>query len=103
MSLSAVGSIGDFGVGLGYTDKDNIGSKVVLSGSYDFGDTTVTGFVANTDEDVAGSAGFVAGQSSDTEYGLGVTYSLGGATAAAGVSRNFQKNTMADLGIRFSF
>lgn len=103
MSLSAVGSIGDFGVGLGYTDKDLIGSKVTLSGSYNFGDTTVTGFVASTSEDTAGSAGISATAGSDTEYGIGFTHSLGGATLAGGVSRNFQKNTMADLGVRFNF
>ncbi len=103
MSLSAVGSIGDFGVGLGYTDKDNIGSKVTLSGSYNFGDTTVTAFVANTDEDTPGSAGISAANGSETEYGIGFTHSLGGATLAGGVSRNFQKNTMADLGVRFNF
>jgi len=36
-SLSIVGSIGDFGVGLGYTDLKTIGNKVTLSGSYSFG------------------------------------------------------------------
>lgn len=103
-SLSANGSIGDFGVGLGYTDLENVGSKVTLSGSYNFGDTTVTAFVANTSEDTSGSAGIggVAG-SSETEYGIGFTHSLGGATLAGGVSSNYLGNTMADLGVRFSF
>lgn len=102
-SLSVVGSIGDFGVGLGYTDLKTVGAKVTVSGSYSFGDTTITGFVANTDEDVAGSAGIPAVGGSDTEYGLGFTYSLGGATLAGGISRNFSEDTMADLGIRFGF
>lgn len=101
-SLSASGSIGDFGVGLGYSDLEQSGAKVVLSGSYNFGDTTVTGFVANTSEDTVGSAG-IGANGSDTEYGLGFTYSLGGATLAGGVSRNYQENTMADLGVRFNF
>lgn len=100
-SLSVVGSIGDFGVGVGYTDLKTVGSKVTVSGSYNFGDTTVTGFVASTSEDVAGTVINAAG--SKTEYGLGFTYSLGGATLAGGISRNYQKNTMADLGVRFSF
>jgi outer membrane protein OmpU len=103
ISASIVGSIGDFGVGLGYTDKENIGAKVTLSGSYSFGDTNVAAFVANTSEDIAGSAGISATAGSDTEYGIGFTHSLGGATLAGGISRNFQKNTMADLGIRFNF
>ena len=102
MSLSAVGSMGDFGVGLGYTDKDNIGSKVTLSGSYSFGDTSVTGFVANTSEVSLGTAGMVAADTG-SEYGIGFSHSLGGATLAGGVSKNYTKNTQADLGVSFSF
>lgn len=101
-SLSAVGSIGDFGLGLGYTDKQLIGSKVTLSGSYNFGDTTVTAFVANTSEDTAGSAG-IGAAGSDSEYGIGFAYSLGGATLKGGVSRNYTSETMADLGVSFKF
>ena len=103
MSLSVVGSIGDIGVGLGYTDKEKIGSKLTLSGSYGFGDTTLTAFVANTSEDIAGTAGISATQGSDTEYGFGFSHNLGGATLAGGVSKNYQKNTQADLGVSFSF
>ncbi|MEM7439540.1 MAG: porin [Pseudomonadota bacterium] len=108
-SISISGSIGDFGVGLGWSDikkaqnANNGGNKVVLSGSYNFGDTTVTGFVARTSADVAGTIGFAAGKKSETEVGLGFTHSLGGATLAGGISRNFQKNIQADVGIRFSF
>ncbi|MEO0472070.1 MAG: glutaminase [Bacteroidota bacterium] len=40
---------------------------------------------------------------SETEVGLGFTHSLGGATLAGGISRNFQKNIQADVGIRFTF
>jgi outer membrane protein OmpU len=101
-SLSVSGSIGDFGVGLGYSDLKNIGTKAVLSGSYNFGDTNVTAFVARTSEDTLGSAG-IGAAGSKSEMGLGFTHSLGGATLAGGISRNYQKNTMADLGIRFSF
>ena len=101
-SLSAVGSIGDFGLGLGYSDRQNVGSKVTLNGSYDFGDTTVVAFVAKTSENTLGSAGFVAADS-ETEYGIGFTYSLGGATLAGGIARDYTKNTTADLGVRFSF
>ncbi len=102
-SASVVGSIGDFGVGLGYTDKKNIGNKVTLSGSYSFGDTSVTAFVAKVDVDAAGTFGFAAGDDSETEYGIGFTHSLGGAVLAGGVSENYTGNVMADLGVRFSF
>ncbi|MBC6442961.1 MAG: hypothetical protein GDA53_07540 [Rhodobacteraceae bacterium] len=40
---------------------------------------------------------------SKTEYGIGFTHSLGGATRAGGVSRNYKKDIMADLGVRFTF
>lgn len=103
MSLSVVGSIGDIGVGLGFTDKEKIGSKLTLSGSYGFGDTTLTAFVANTSEDVAGSANISTTQGSDTEYGVGFSHKLGGATLSGGVSKNYTKNTQADLGVSFSF
>ncbi|MCP5087346.1 MAG: porin [Rhodobacteraceae bacterium] len=101
-SLSAAGTIGEFGIGLQYSDLSGIARKVVLNGSYDFGDTSVTAFVANTDEDFAGSAG-IGAAGSETEYGIGFTHSLGGATLAGGISRNYADTTMADLGIRFSF
>ena len=101
-SLSVVGSIGDFGVGLGYTNLDTVGDKVTLSGSYSFGDTTVTAFVGRESVDVAGTFGFAAGDDSETVYGIGFTHSLGGATLAGGVSEKLD-NTMADLGVRFSF
>ncbi|MCP5075512.1 MAG: porin [Rhodobacteraceae bacterium] len=100
--ITAAGSIGEFGVGLQYTDKSGIARKATLSGSYDFGDTTVTAFVANTKEDALGSAGFAA-TSNNTEYGIGFTHSLGGATLAGGVAKNWAGRTIADVGVRFSF
>ena len=101
-SLSAVGKIGDFGLGLGYSDRSTVGSKVTLEGSYSFGSTNVTAFVANTSEDTVGSAGIgLAGN--DTEYGIGFTHSLGGATLAGGIVRDFTGTTAADFGVRFKF
>ncbi len=102
-SVSAAGSIGEFGVGLQYSDMTGVGNKAVLNGSYDFGDTTVVAFIARTQVDVAGAFDFPAGSTSETGYGLGFTHSLGGATLAGGVSHNFAGDTMADMGIRFSF
>lgn len=101
-SVSATGSIGDFGIGLGYSDRSTVGSKAVLSGSYDFGGTTVTAFVAKTSEDTLGSAG-IGLTGSETEYGIGFTHSLGGATLAGGITRDFARNTSADFGVRFKF
>ena len=101
-SLSVAGNIGDFGVNVNYSDLETIGTKAVLSGSYTFDATTVTAFVANTSEDTLGSAG-IGATGDETEYGLGFTHNLGGATLAGGISRNYTEETMADLGVRFSF
>jgi outer membrane protein OmpU len=107
-SVSVAGSINEFDVNIGYTDIETVGSKVSLAGSYNFGDTAVTAFVAKTSEDVttalaATSSAGISSLGSETEYGIGFTHSLGGATLAGGISRNYTKETMADLGIRFSF
>lgn len=101
-SVSAAGNIGDFGVGIQYSDLETVGNKVTLNGSYNFGETTVTAFVAKTSEDTVGSAG-IGAAGSESEYGIGFTHSLGGATLAGGISRNYAENTMADLGVRFNF
>jgi outer membrane protein OmpU len=103
ISLSASGSIADFGVGFQYTDKENIGDKFVIDANYDFGPTTVIGFVAMTTVDAAGTLGFAAGEDNATEFGIGVTHSLGGATLAGGVSYDYTEQTMVDMGILFSF
>lgn len=92
------GSIGDFGVGIGYATADNIGSKVRVYGSYNFGDTSVTVFIANADIDPTGTA-----ISDDTVGGIGFTHSLGGAVLAGGIETAHDGNTHADLGIRFGF
>ncbi len=101
-SVSVAGQISDFGVNLGYSDLESVGSKAVLSGSYAFDATTVTAFVAHTDEDTLGSAG-IGAAGDETEYGIGFTHDLGGAVLAGGVSRNYTEETMADLGVRFAF
>ncbi len=101
-SLSAVGKIGDFGLGLGYSDRKTVGTKVTLEGSYSFGSTNVTAFVADTSEDVLGSAG-IGALGSNTEYGIGFTHSLGGATLAGGIVRDYTKTTAVDFGVRFKF
>jgi len=42
--------------------------------------------------------------SSETAYGLGFTHGLGGGvTLAGGIARDTSENTLADLGVKFSF
>lgn len=101
-SLAASGNIGDFGVGVQYSDRKGVASKITLNGSYDFGDTTVAAFVAKTSEDTVGSAG-IGAANSETEYGIGFTHSLGGATLAGGIVRDYTEETSVDIGVRFSF
>ena len=101
-SASVNGTIGDFGVGIQASDLENTALKIVVHGSYDFGDTTVTAWVADTNWDTA--ATMAAGLATEeNEYGIGFKHSLGGATLAGGIIRDFQGNTNADLGVRFSF
>lgn len=101
-SVGVTGSIGDFGVGLVYADLEDLASKVVLSGSYSFGDTTVTAFVGNIDEDTPGSVG-IGATGEETVYGIGFTHSLGGATLAGGINSDARDSIQADLGVRFTF
>ena len=104
MGAMAKGSMGDFGLMINYTDKEDLGSKIVLAGSYAMGTTSLTGFIASTSEDTSGSVGIggVAG-TQKTEYGLGFSHSLGGASLKGGVSQDYTGNTMADLGVSFGF
>ncbi len=87
-------------VGLNYIDEtgekaDATGDRtIVLYGSYVFGATTLAGYVANNDSDW---------NSTDTAYGLGASYDLGGATLTGAVHRSYNKTTYADLGVKFSF
>ncbi|MDG1236106.1 MAG: porin, partial [Amylibacter sp.] len=103
MGAMAKGSMGDFGLMINYTDKEDIGAKVVLAGSYAMGSTSLTGFIASSSEDTAGSAGLNAAGAQETEYGLGFSHSLGGASLKGGVSQNYTGETMADLGVSFGF
>lgn len=87
-----------FNVGLQYFDLNNEGAlvdqnKVTLYGNYGFDAITVRAFVSGGDN--LGTE--------DTAYGVGVDYDLGGATLAAGVQQDFNGNTQADAGVRFSF
>lgn len=99
--LTAGGNIGDFGVGVGlarHGSGANKVNKVSLNGSYDFGATTVSGYVSYQDEDFSGAV------DSKTAYGIGASYNLGGgARLIGGIERTTRKNTRADFGVAFNF
>jgi len=103
ISASAAGSLGDIGIAVNYTTKEDLGSKIVLAGSYAMGDTSLTGFIASTSEDTAGSLGLNVAGRQKTEAGLGFSHNLGGASLKGGVSQNYTGESMADLGISFGF
>ncbi len=88
--LTVGGKVGDYGVGFAAADNDGV-QKIALNGSATFGATTVNGFVA---DDESGT---------DTAYGLGVSYDLGGAALVGGVESDAVGNTRADMGVSFSF
>ncbi len=81
-------------VGVNYNDNGSaaIGDTVTLYGNYNFNGITVGAYV--TDADLAGS---------DTAYGLGASYDLGGATLAGSIQSGFAGETVTDLGVSMSF
>jgi outer membrane protein OmpU len=94
-------------VGLLYTDAGNgvlaheVGSTVTLFGSYTVGAIKVEGYIANNDDE---------DNDSDTVYGIGADYDLGGATLSGSIQRSYGSiaaatgpETYADLGVNFSF
>lgn len=86
-------------VGILYFDYDDTGTtfdstRVTIYGNYTLGATTVAAYVANDDETTLAT---------DTAYGLGVSYDLGGARAAFDIHSNYDEETIAGLGVRFDF
>jgi len=92
----------DANVGIQYFDNGDLtngagadeGQQVTLYGNYTQGAITYKGYVSNWDK---------AGLAADTSFGLGLDYDLGGARLAADVHRNYDKKTVAGLGVRFDF
>ena len=72
----------------------SLGRTVVLYGNYKMDAVTVKGYVASNN--------FVA-NTSDTAFGIGADYDLGGAKLSGGIHRGYNDNTFADLGVRFNF
>ncbi|HQU68572.1 MAG TPA: porin [Albidovulum sp.] len=93
-------------IGLNYIDEGietnalsptagaSLGSTVVLYANYVMGATTLKGYVANND--------YVA-NATDTSFGIGADYDLGGAKLTGGVQRGYDENMYADFGVRFDF
>ncbi len=90
--LTVQGKLGDFGVGFAYADNDGI-DKYTLNGSYTTGATTITAFIGDEDSVLA----------TDSPWGLGVTYDLGGATLVGGYTNSEVGIKRASAGVRFSF
>ncbi|MEX1661511.1 porin [Thioclava sp. 15-R06ZXC-3] len=80
-------------VGLNYTDE-LVGETIVGYGSYKMGATTLRGYIANNS---------AAGNATDTAYGIGADYDLGGATLLGGIQKGYAKETVADFGVKFAF
>lgn len=97
VAASVQGSIGDFAVGIEGSDWNDGARRIVLAGGYSM--SNGLGIDAFVGQDTT------AANVKSENYGLGVSYSLGGgATVKAGLSRNgAASTTVADLGVAFSF
>lgn len=90
-------------VGLLYNDTSAEGapagqgdtSVITLYGNATFGATTVQAYIASVSADVD--------PAEDMAYGLGANYDLGGASLGGAVEQNFSGDTIARLGVSFSF
>jgi outer membrane protein OmpU len=80
-------------VGLNYTDEV-VGETIVGYGSYTMGATTLRGYIANNSDPA---------NLTDTAYGIGADYDLGGATLLGGIQKGYAKETVADFGVKFAF
>ena len=82
---------------LHFQDKDGAGVKVrrtTVYGNYKMDAMTFKGYVANDND---------ADNLTDTAFGLGMDYDLGGARLAGDIHRTYAKTTVVGLGVRFNF
>ncbi|QRZ13125.1 porin [Paracoccus methylovorus] len=93
-------------VGLNYVDagdeEDGFdGATVAIYGDYTLADgrTNLEGYVAYNDAD----RDIATWKETNTSFGIGVNYDLGGARLGASIQRDYAKNTTADMGVRFNF
>lgn len=91
-SFSEVVTIGDLDP---VEFDENFGTTWTLYGDYTFGLTTIEGYVAHNDADDLNET--------NTAFGLGANYDLGGARLSGSVQRGFNDLYTADMGVRFDF
>ncbi len=92
----------DLTVGLNYVDEGDdgtgtgtdLGKTITLYGNYTMGATTLRAYVANND---------YVGNATDTAFGIGADYDLGGAKLTGSIQRDYAEETYADVGVRFNF
>jgi len=95
-------------VGILYNEFNTVGttldsSRVTLYGNYTFDAITVAAYVASDDADSEVDGESSGPKTTDTAYGLGVSYDLGGARAAFDIHQDYSEETIAGLGVRFDF
>jgi outer membrane protein OmpU len=83
-------------IGLNYIEEGVAadGATTVLYGNYTMDAWTFKAYVANNDG---------SGNVTDTSYGIGADYDLGGAKLTGGIQRTYAEETYADFGVRFDF
>ncbi len=83
-------------IGLNYIEEGLAaqGSTAVLYGNYTMDAWTFKGYIANND---------AVGNLSDTAFGIGADYDLGGAKLTGGIQYGYTEETYADFGVRFDF
>lgn len=90
----------DNGIGLNWIDNGSYGTvdngkTLVLYGDYVVAPmTTLSAYVANND---------APGNETDTAFGIGARYDLGGAYLAGSVERSYSEEVRGDFGVRFNF
>ena len=88
-------------IGLNYIDEGedgagvSLGTTIVGYAHYSMGNgVTLKGYISNND---------YVGNATDTGFGIGADYDLGGATLAGGIQRDYAEETYVDFGVRFDF
>lgn len=87
-------------IGLNYIDEGDdgagvsLGSTIVAYAHYTMDAWTFKGYISNND---------YVGNTTDTAFGIGADYDLGGATLAGGIQRDYAEETYVDFGVRFDF
>ncbi|MCA0273101.1 MAG: porin [Proteobacteria bacterium] len=78
----------------GVTPGVKLGTTIVAYAHYTMDAWTFKGYISNND---------YVGNTTDTGFGIGADYDLGGATLAGGIQRDYAEETYVDFGVRFDF